>query len=82
MREGNNVVNLIVGIIVVICCNLNNDQYWVNAEDPYRYFTFEVTYGTLAPLGVKQKVSISSLAFFALIVFFFSIQREKLDSNF
>ncbi|KAJ3680992.1 hypothetical protein LUZ60_015481 [Juncus effusus] len=27
----------------------------VVAEDPYLYFTWKVTYGTIAPLGVKQK---------------------------
>lgn len=67
MREGN-LVNLIVGIML-ICCS----AYWVNAEDPYRYFTFQVTYGTRAPLGVKQKVPLF-LIFFAFtnqILFFF-----------
>lgn len=30
---------------------------WVNnAEDPYRYYDWAVTYGTIAPLGVSQKV--------------------------
>ncbi|XP_059641158.1 L-ascorbate oxidase homolog [Cornus florida] len=29
--------------------------YWVNAEDPYRFFTWEVTYGTISPLGVEQR---------------------------
>ncbi|KAF5961233.1 hypothetical protein HYC85_002442 [Camellia sinensis] len=28
---------------------------WVKAEDPYRYFTLEVTYGTISPLGVNQR---------------------------
>lgn len=27
----------------------------VMAEDPYLYFTWKVTYGTIAPLGVKQR---------------------------
>ncbi|XP_020113736.1 L-ascorbate oxidase homolog [Ananas comosus] len=27
----------------------------VSAEDPYLYFTWEVTYGTIAPLGVPQR---------------------------
>lgn len=52
MREGN-LVNLTLGIILV-CFSFGG--CWVNAEDPYRYFTFQVTYGTRAPLGVKQKV--------------------------
>ncbi|KAK8606819.1 hypothetical protein V6N13_052575 [Hibiscus sabdariffa] len=28
---------------------------FANAEDPYRYYTWFVTYGTRAPLGVKQQ---------------------------
>ncbi|XP_052198008.1 L-ascorbate oxidase homolog [Diospyros lotus] len=28
---------------------------WEKAEDPYRYFTWEVTYGTVFPLGSKQR---------------------------
>lgn len=29
---------------------------FVNAEDPYRFFTWNVTYGDIYPLGVKQQV--------------------------
>lgn len=32
----------------------------VRAEDPYRYFTFEFTYGQIAPLGVKQRVRVAA----------------------
>lgn len=28
----------------------------VKAEDPYRYFTWTVTYGTASPMGVPQQV--------------------------
>ncbi|CAI0429540.1 unnamed protein product [Linum tenue] len=28
---------------------------WVQAEDPYRYFTWEVTYGTVSPLNKPQR---------------------------
>ncbi|XP_012835087.1 PREDICTED: L-ascorbate oxidase homolog [Erythranthe guttata] len=28
----------------------------VNAEDPYRFFTWTVTYGTASPLGLSQQV--------------------------
>lgn len=28
----------------------------VNGEDPYRFFTWKVTYGDIYPLGVKQQV--------------------------
>ncbi|KAL5557129.1 hypothetical protein UlMin_039365 [Ulmus minor] len=29
--------------------------FYVNAEDPYRYYTWTVTYGPISPLGVPQK---------------------------
>lgn len=29
--------------------------FFANAEDPYRYFNWEVTYGTISPLGVSQQ---------------------------
>ncbi|EXB37211.1 L-ascorbate oxidase-like protein [Morus notabilis] len=29
--------------------------FYANAEDPYRYYTWTVTYGTISPLGVQQK---------------------------
>ena len=32
----------------------------VTADDPYKYFTWTVTYGTLSPLGVPQQVGIES----------------------
>ena len=28
----------------------------VQAEDPYRFFNWNVTYGDIAPLGVRQQV--------------------------
>lgn len=28
----------------------------VNGEDPYRFYTWTVTYGTISPLGVPQQV--------------------------
>lgn len=28
----------------------------INAEDPYRFFTWNVTFGDIYPLGVKQQV--------------------------
>jgi hypothetical protein len=28
----------------------------VNAEDPYRFFNWNVTYGNIYPLGVRQQV--------------------------
>jgi hypothetical protein len=45
----------------------------VNGEDPYRFFTWKVTYGDIYPLGVKQQV-LNELIFLALplqLCFFF-----------
>lgn len=28
----------------------------VNGEDPYQFFTWNITYGDIYPLGVKQQV--------------------------
>ncbi|KAL9354152.1 hypothetical protein Peur_052122 [Populus x canadensis] len=38
-------------VCVTFCCTL----VFVNAEDPYRFFTWNVTYGDIYPLGVKQQ---------------------------
>ncbi|KAJ6395632.1 hypothetical protein OIU77_020814 [Salix suchowensis] len=38
-------------VCVTLCCTL----VFVNAEDPYRFFTWNVTYGNIYPLGVKQQ---------------------------
>nr|GFD09345.1 L-ascorbate oxidase homolog [Tanacetum cinerariifolium] len=27
----------------------------VNAEDPYRYFTWNITYGDIYPMGIRQQ---------------------------
>lgn len=29
----------------------------INAEDPYLYYTWTVTYGPVSPLGIPQKVN-------------------------
>jgi uncharacterized protein YerC len=34
----------------------------VNAEDPYRFFDWNVTYGDIYPLGVRQRVRIRTLS--------------------
>lgn len=39
-------------VCVTLCCTL----VFVNAEDPYRFFTWNVTYGNIYPLGVRQQV--------------------------
>ncbi|KAL5715398.1 hypothetical protein ACHQM5_017225 [Ranunculus cassubicifolius] len=41
---------VIFSIWLLICIS-----YCVNGEDPYRYFTWKVTYGNIYPLGVKQQ---------------------------
>lgn len=33
----------------------------VGAEDPYRFFTWNVTYGDIYPLGVRQQVRFITL---------------------
>lgn len=41
---------------------------FTNGEDPYRFFTWNVSYGDIYPLGVKQQVIylLSSSPFFTL----------------
>ncbi|WCJ39957.1 SKU5 similar 5 [Euphorbia peplus] len=39
--------------VVVVCCVLL--VVIANAEDPYRFFNWNVTYGDIYPLGVKQQ---------------------------
>lgn len=43
-------LQLICGVLAVLSAAL------VNAEDPYRFYTWTVTYGTLSPLGSPQQV--------------------------
>lgn len=39
----------------------------INGEDPYRFFTWNVTYGDIYPLGVKQQVLL--LLLFSILLF-------------
>jgi hypothetical protein len=50
----------------------------VKCEDPYRFFTWKVTYGDIYPLGIKQQVfiyiyvtvihhSVTTLSFYVII---------------
>ncbi|KAK8694765.1 hypothetical protein V6N13_072310 [Hibiscus sabdariffa] len=39
-------------LLLIICFGV---FFCTNAEDPYRFYTWEVTYGTRAPLGVPQQ---------------------------
>ncbi|KDP31876.1 hypothetical protein JCGZ_12337 [Jatropha curcas] len=43
-------LHIFVGLLVVLGASL------VNADDPYRYYTWTVTYGTISPLGKPQQV--------------------------
>jgi hypothetical protein len=48
-----------------------------NGEDPYRFFTWNVTYGDIYPLGVKQQVIYYCSKFFSfslLFLFFFNVK--------
>lgn len=49
---GANLLRFSIGILACYSSLL-----WVNAEDPYRYYTWTITYGTISPLGVPQQVS-------------------------
>ncbi|KAF9603501.1 hypothetical protein IFM89_036774 [Coptis chinensis] len=50
MSQGLHLLYWVFGILV--CLNVS----LVKADDPYRYYTWTVTYGTLAPLGIPQQV--------------------------
>lgn len=41
-------------LLHLICVLLG--VFLVNGEDPYKYYTWTVTYGTISPLGVPQQV--------------------------
>lgn len=40
----------------------------VKAEDPYRYFTWTVSYGTASPLGVPKQVTKMRIIFFFKVI--------------
>ncbi|PIA56107.1 hypothetical protein AQUCO_00700456v1 [Aquilegia coerulea] len=42
-------LHLVIGVLV---CSI---VFVVRAEDPYRFFTWTITYGTISPLGVPQQ---------------------------
>ncbi|XP_050388016.1 L-ascorbate oxidase homolog [Argentina anserina] len=44
-------LQLLFGVLAVVL-----SAFVVNAEDPYKFYTWTVTYGTLSPLGVPQQV--------------------------
>jgi hypothetical protein len=39
---------LLLFLVLLVAC--------VSGEDPYRFYTWNVTYGDIYPLGVKQQV--------------------------
>lgn len=41
------------------------------AEDPYRFFDWNITYGDIYPLGVRQQVSYLYTCTFELVFHFF-----------
>lgn len=46
-----------VGVIgLILCCLAVFSASAVVADDPYRFYTWTVTYGTIYPLGVSQQV--------------------------
>ncbi|MCL7037447.1 hypothetical protein MKW94_017766 [Papaver nudicaule] len=47
------ILKLLAGVLALIC--LSTNMVPVKAEDPYRFFTWTVTYGTIKPLGVPQQ---------------------------
>lgn len=49
--RGSKLVHLIFGVLA--CLSVVN---LVKAEDPYKFYTWTVTYGTISPIGVSQQV--------------------------
>lgn len=43
-------IQLVCGVLAVLSVSM------VNADDPYKFYTWTVTYGTLSPLGSPQQV--------------------------
>jgi len=51
-------MTLNIAALAVLCISVFGIA--VVAEDPYRFFTWNVTYGDIYPLGVRQQVFLSS----------------------
>lgn len=47
-----------MGVVLLVTC--------ISGEDPYRFYSWNVTYGDIYPLGEKQQVSSSCVFSFAL----------------
>lgn len=50
--EKQGLIQLIFGALALLSVSL------VNADNPYRFHTWTVTYGTISPLGVPQQVGL------------------------
>ena len=64
MKSYCNVVSSLFLILVTILLLFFTS---VKCEDPYRFFTWKITYGDIYPLGVKQQVTAVFLSFLVLI---------------
>lgn len=43
------------GVMLLLLLCLSAGAMMVRAEDPYLFFTWNVTYGTISPLGIPQQ---------------------------
>lgn len=66
---------LICGVLAVFSVAL------VKADDPYRYYTWTVTYGTLSPLGVPQQVGLVAVSGMSKCSIAFSVSGFLKVSN-
>lgn len=80
MREKSNVhYSVILTILLVVCVSILQSVY---ADNPYRYYTWKITYGNIYPLGIKQQVYNSSVFMFlgfSLRLFFLTMVAGNLD---
>ncbi|XP_031114564.1 L-ascorbate oxidase homolog [Ipomoea triloba] len=49
MRQPTGFLRFLLGVLACFCISM------VEAEDPYRFYNWVVQYGTISPLGVKQR---------------------------
>lgn len=66
----------IIILVMLLVCSCTN------GEDPYRFYTWNVTYGDIYPLGVKQQVPFSYLyfsSFWFLFIFTSDVMAGDID---
>lgn len=64
-------------ISALLCLSLTATLFaTVGAEDPYRFFEWNVTYGDIYPLGVRQRVCLNLISCIK-----FLIHEVKYDSD-